>query len=191
MAAMLVTSACGSEAIQPPPSSIGPRTRPWPSWLPPSYVAAPVVFDLRPVLAQIEAVVPKKFGSTDKEKRIQVMKAPECLVAPDSPGPFQFGFKTTTSRLPRSRSIEQGLGQGVALTHSVTVAPTGKPKPRIRVVLSVTYDLTPDWRLKTKTKCSSWPGEPEERDHAKSRRPVSTSPRRLRMPPRARWGRHW
>src|SRR5512135_134184 len=73
---LLVAGACRSETIQPPPAAVS-DVDPEPvavAALPPSYVAAPIVFDLRPVLAQIEEVVPRKFGSTDKEKRIQVMK---------------------------------------------------------------------------------------------------------------------
>jgi hypothetical protein len=97
---MLVASACGSEPIQPPAAEVS-DVEPDPvtvAVLPPSYVAAPVVFNLRPVLAEIEAVVPKKFGSTAKEKRIQVMKGtPDVWVAPElTRAPFVFGFTDNT-----------------------------------------------------------------------------------------------
>ena len=171
MAAMLVTSACGSETIQPPPPAVTDlEPDPVPvAVLPPSYVAAPVVFNLRPTLAQIEAVVPKKFGSTDKEKRIQVMKGtPDVWVAPElTRSPFVFGFKDNTLTIATVLEYQaKAWAKGLVLTHSVSCGTDPKkPKPRIKMVLSVTYDLTPDWRLKTTTRAIELaPVSREERD---------------------------
>jgi len=169
--AMLVASACGSEPIQPPAAEVS-DVEPDPvtvAVLPPSYVAAPVVFNLRPVLAEIEAVVPKKFGSTAKEKRIQVMKGtPDVWVAPElTRAPFVFGFTDNTFTITTVLEYQaKAWAKALLFTHSVSCGTDPKkPKPRIKVALSVTYDLTPDWRLKTNTKVVELaPVSREERD---------------------------
>jgi len=168
---MLVTSACGSETIQPPAAAVS-DVEPDPvavAVLPPSYVAAPVVFNLRPVLAQIEEVVPKKFGSTDKDKRIQVMKGtPDVWVAPElTRSKFDFGFKDNSLTISTVLEYQaKAWAKALLLTHSVSCGTDPKkPKPRIKLALSVTYDLTPDWRLKTRTKLVELaPLSREERD---------------------------
>ena len=169
--AILVVTSCGSEAIQPPAAAVSDvEADPVPvAELPPSYVAAPVVFNLRPVLAQIEAVVPKKFGSTDKDKRIQVMKGtPDVWVAPElTRSKFDFGFKDNTITIGTTLEYQaKAWAKGLVLTHSVSCGTDPKkPKPRIRMALSVTYDLTPDWRLKTTTRLVELaPVSREERD---------------------------
>ena len=169
--AILVVTSCGSEAIQPPAAAVSDvEADPVPvAELPPSYGAAPVVFNLRPVLAQIEAVVPKKFGSTDKDKRIQVMKGtPDVWVAPElTRSKFNFGFKDNTITIGTTLEYQaKAWAKGLVLTHSVSCGTDPKkPKPRIRMALSVTYDLTPDWRLKTTTKLVELaPVSREERD---------------------------
>ena len=171
MAAMLVTAACGSEEIKPPAAEVSDlEPDPVPvAELPPSYVAAPVVFNLRPVLAQIEAVVPRKFGSTDKDKRIQVMKGtPDVWVAPElTRAPFEFGFKDNTVTIGTVLEYQaKAWAKALLLTHSVSCGTDPKqPKPRIKMSLSVTYDLTPDWRLKTTTRVLELaPVSREERD---------------------------
>lgn len=171
IAAVLLASACGSHEIQPPPADVSDvEPDPVPvAELPPSYVAAPVVFNLRPVLAEIEAVVPKKFGSTDREKRIQVMKGtPDVWVAPElTRSPFEFGFKDNTITIGTVLEYQaRAWAKALLLTHSVSCGTDPKkPKPRIKMALSVTYDLTPDWRLKTSTRLVELaPVSREERD---------------------------
>jgi hypothetical protein len=171
VAALLVTAACGSHDIVVPAAEVS-ELEPDPApvaELPPSYVAAPVVFNLRPVLAQIEAVVPKKFGSTEKDKRIQVMKGtPDVWVAPElTRSPFEFGFKDNTLTIGTTLEYQaKAWAKALLLTHSVSCGTDPKkPKPRIRMALSVTYDLTPDWRLKTTTRVVELkPVSREERD---------------------------
>lgn len=174
LAALLLTAACRGETIQPPPAAVS-DVDPEPvavAALPPSYVAAPIVFDLRPVLAQIEEVVPKKFGSTDKEKRIQVMKGtPDVWVAPElTRGPFRFGFKDNSLTISTVFEYQaKAWAKALLITHSVSCGTDAKkPKPRIRLSLGVTYDLTPDWHLKTKSKLLELaPVSREERDQCK------------------------
>jgi hypothetical protein len=152
----LAIAACKGEQLQPPPAAVSTEEAPPVpvAALPPSYVAAPIVFDLRPVLEDIENNLPKKFGSIEKDKRIQVMKGtPDVWVAPElTRGPLQFAFKDNTVTLSTVLEYQaKAWAKLLLVTHSVSCG-IGKPKPRIRLSLSITYDLTSDWHLKTRTK---------------------------------------
>ncbi len=46
---------------------------------PNSYVSAPIVFDYRPLIEQIEQRIPRVIGSVDKEQRKQVVEEPQGL----------------------------------------------------------------------------------------------------------------
>jgi Domain of unknown function (DUF4403) len=119
--------------------------------LPPSYVSAPLVLDLRPFLAELEAKVPRRIGSIEKSKRLQVSN--KAWVAPElTRGPFRLAFSenmVTVSTIFEYRAkawfkpflIEQSVSCGM-----------GDERPRIRVSIATTYDLTADWRLNTQTK---------------------------------------
>jgi len=152
----LAIAACKGEQLQPPPAAVSTEEAPPVpvAALPPSYVAAPIVFDLRPVLEDIESSLPKKFGSIEKDKRIQVMKGtPDVWVAPElTRGPLQFAFKDNTVTISTVLEYQaKAWAKLLLITHSVSCG-IGKPKPRIRLSLSTTYDLTSDWHLKTRTK---------------------------------------
>jgi hypothetical protein len=183
--ALLLAAACRGETIQPPPAAIS-DVEPEPvavAALPPSYVAAPILFDLRPVLAQIEEVVPKKFGSTDKNKRIQVMKGtPDVWVAPElTRSPFKFSFKDNTVTVATVFEYQaKAWAKPLLITYSVSCGTDPKkPKPRIRLALSMTYDLSPDWRLRTKSKLLDLsPVSSEERDQCEiSAAKINVSPK--------------
>ena len=152
----LAVAACKGEQLQPPPAAISTEEAPpvAVAVLPPSYVAAPIVFDLRPVLEDIESGVPMKFGSIEKDKRIQVMKGtPDVWVAPElTRGPLQFAFKDNTVTVSTVLEYQaQAWAKALLITYKVSCG-IGKSKPRIRLSVSTTYDLTADWHLKTRTK---------------------------------------
>jgi hypothetical protein len=182
--ALLLAAACRGETIQPPPAAVSDvDPEPVAVTLPPSYVAAPIVFDLRPVLAQMEEVVPKKFGSTEKDKRIQVMKGtPDVWVAPElTRTPFKFSFKDNTVTVATVFEYQaKAWAKALLITYSVSCGTDPKkPKPRIRLALSMTYDLTPDWRLKTRSKVVDLaPMSSEERDQCEiSAAKINVSPK--------------
>jgi hypothetical protein len=65
--------ACRSRSLDIPgfvADTAAPETPP--VQLPPSYVSAPIAFDLRPVLAELESELPRKFGSLDRKTAIKV-----------------------------------------------------------------------------------------------------------------------
>jgi hypothetical protein len=68
IAVAIVLAACNrnSKVIAPEPT-VKPDVDTLPA-LPPSVIEAPLTYDLTPVLASLEAAVPKSFGNIDERK---------------------------------------------------------------------------------------------------------------------------
>jgi hypothetical protein len=119
--------------------------------LPPSYVSAPLRLDLKPLLRELERSVPRTIGSIEKSRRIQVNN--KTWVAPElTRGPFRFAFQE--NRVTVSTVFEYRVKawfKPLLIEQSVSCG-MGKERPRIRVALATTYDLTPDWTLATSTR---------------------------------------
>ena len=149
-------AACGSERVDaPPPATVeeeAPDTATYA--LPPSQVTAPVVLDLRPLLSELEQTVPVRVGSLEEERRIKVKDGtPTIWVAATlERGPLDLTFKDNTVTVS---TVFQYQGKvwvkGLVATHSVSCG-TGDERPRIRLTLTTSYDLTPDWRIRTSTR---------------------------------------
>lgn len=164
----LLATACGSTAVDAPPPEVSSELPPEPPPVPvpPSYVTAPVVFDLRPLLADLETTIPKKFGSTEQEKRIKVSDGPDVWVAPElERGPLAFTFKDNTVSVSTVLQYRARAWAKVLLfTHSVSCG-MKDPSPRLRLRMTVAYDLAPDWTLRTKSHLDELvPMSKEERD---------------------------
>jgi hypothetical protein len=156
VAGILLLAGCGSTEFESPPPEVTAELDTAAvvvKELPPSYVAAPIVFDLRPVLAELEAKIPTKVGSIEKDKRIQVKKGtPDVWVAPElTRGPLQFSFeKNTVTVAAEFEYRARAWVKPLLATYSVSCGVEG-PKPRIRLRLKTAYDLSPDWHLKTRS----------------------------------------
>jgi hypothetical protein len=119
--------------------------------LPPSYVSARLVLDLRPFLAELEAKVPRRIGSIEKSKRLQVSN--KAWVAPElTRGPFRISFNENTVTVSTIFEYRAKAWFKPLLIEQSVSCGMGDERPRIRVSIATTYDLTPDWRLKTHTK---------------------------------------
>lgn len=151
LAGALVVAACGrGKQLDIPPAEISTEEVEPPSHpLTPSYVSSPIVFDLRPVLQELEEAVPHRMGSLEKSKRIKVVGTPSVSVAPElMRGPFTFAFADnglTVATTIRYRA------KAWASIFSVSCG-TGDTLPRMRVKLAMHYDLTHDWHLSTKSR---------------------------------------
>ena len=149
---LLLLSACGSTAVDAPPPETSTDAAPeLPAvQLPPSYVSAPIVFDLRPFLTDLEETIPKKFGSVEKDKRIKVNDGPNVWVAPElERGPLEFSFKDNTVTVSTVFQYRTRVWAKVLLVeHSVSCGIEGE-RPRIRLRATVRYDIAPDWTLRT------------------------------------------
>lgn len=162
---VLLLCGCGeAPTLEPPPAELSEEETGGPGELPPSYVSAPILFDLRPLLAELESTIPRRLGSIEKDRRLQV--SGNAWVAPElSRSPFRFTFHERTVRVSsvfeyRARAwfkpllIEQSVSCGM-----------GEVRPRLRVAIETTYDLTPDWFLKTDSRVVDVrPVSREERD---------------------------
>lgn len=136
--------------------------------LPPSYVSAPIAFDLRPVLAELEAELPRKFGSLERDKafKVKLNNAPDLEIAPEiSRGPLDLEFKDNTITISGVLSYKARVWTKVVLVTTSVSCGTGDYVPRIRFKAKVSYDVTESWHLRTRSELVSLePFSQEERD---------------------------
>lgn len=120
--------------------------------LPPTSVVAPIVLDLRPLLAELEQTIPREFGSLDKKQGFQVKKTPSVIVAAKlRRAPLVLEFKDN-SVIVTATFAYQGKAWVKTLFTTNVECGTGSVQPRMRLRVQVTYDLTSDWHLATKTR---------------------------------------
>ncbi len=148
---MIALAACdrGTTLDVPPPDIADDEAEGPAVPLTPSYISSPVVFDLRPMLAELEAAVPHRMGSIEKSRRIKVMGTPSVSVAPElRRGPFEFSFagdEVTVATTIRYRA------RAWASIFNVSCG-MGDTLPRMRVKLATRYGLTSDWHLSTRSR---------------------------------------
>ena len=151
---LAVVTGCGKrETINvTPPDAAGEDAAAPPIALPPTTVVAPITLDLRPLLAELEATVPREFGSIEKKDGFQVKKSPSIIVAAKlRRGPLSFEFKDNNITVATTFAYAGKAWVKTVFTSNVECG-TGDVQPRIRLRLRVNYDLTSDWRLATTTK---------------------------------------
>ncbi len=151
---LLAVAGCSRQKLEVPEAEVSVNDLPEPADTQPnSYVSAPIVFDYRPLIEQIEQRVPRVIGSIDKEKRQQVMKSPKVWVAAElTRSPFEFTFKDNTVTISTSFEYRANAwAKPLLATHNVSCG-MGKERPRLNLVVSSTYDVTSNWHLKTKTR---------------------------------------
>ena len=69
---LLVVAACQRQKLEIPEAAVSVDDLPEPADTQPnSYVSAPIVFDYRPLIEQLEERIPRVIGSVDKEQRKQ------------------------------------------------------------------------------------------------------------------------
>ncbi|HET9276510.1 MAG TPA: DUF4403 family protein [Gemmatimonadales bacterium] len=145
-------AGCGREIDAPEPArEAGPWTDTLPE-IPPGTISAPLTLDLESALLALEAEVPRRFGGMNRRQ-------------PTSPGsrtsyafeaerePFAVRFAGDTIVLVST--VHYG-GKGwydppVGPTVSGSCG-TEDRKPRARLTLRVLAGLSPDWRLRTRTR---------------------------------------
>ena len=134
--------------------------------LAPSYVSAPVVFDLRPLLSELEATVPRTFGSIEKSKRIQINKGPSAWVAPEiRRGNFAFAFKDNEVQVSTILEYRAKVWVKPLLFEQSVSCGMDKERPRIRLTLATKYDLDEHWHIRTTSRVVNLePVSQEERD---------------------------
>ncbi len=143
--------ACGSQTLDVPRMETTTDDPPEAHVvLPPSYVSAPVVFDLRPLLAELESSVPRVFGSIEKSKRIQINKGPNAWLAPEiRRGDFEFTFKDNEVQVSTILEYRAKVWVKPLLFEQTVSCGMDKERPRIRLTLATKYDLAENWHIRT------------------------------------------
>ncbi|MFN8582290.1 MAG: DUF4403 family protein [Gemmatimonadaceae bacterium] len=118
----------------------------------PSFVEAPILYDLAPAIAKLEAAVPRTFG--DINARVPSTSNKRLTFAfAASRAPFQVSIQGLNVRISTVIDYE---GRGwyrppVGPEVSAACGTGGVPRPRIRAELLSRVKLTADWRLATRT----------------------------------------
>lgn len=145
--------ACRGTALDAPAAAVTEEEidLPPPEALPPSYVSAPILFDLRPLLAELETTIPRRIGSVERKDRVQV--AGRVWVAPElRRGPLRFSFEGNTVSVATEFEYRARAWVRPVLVDIGVSCGMGDVRPRLRVRLTTSYDLTPDWHLRTRTR---------------------------------------
>jgi hypothetical protein len=151
---LLAASACTHQKLEIPEAEVSVDDPPEPADTQPnSYVSAPIVFDYRPLIEQLEQRIPRVIGSVDKEQRKQVSQSPKVWVAAElTRAPLVFDFKGNTVTVSTSFEYRANAwAKPLLVTHHVSCG-MGKERPRLNVVVSTTYDVTSNWHLKTNSR---------------------------------------
>jgi hypothetical protein len=150
---LLAVSACSRQKLEIPEAAVSVDDLPEPvETQPNSYVSAPIVFDYRPLIEQIEQRIPRVIGSVDKETRKLVVKSPKVWVAAElTRSPLVFDFKDNTVTVSASFQYRANAWAKPFLVVIPVSCGMGEQKPRLNLTVSSTYDITPNWHLKTKS----------------------------------------
>lgn len=144
-------AACGSQNLDVPAFETTNADPPEANVeLAPSYVSAPIVLDLRPILNELETAIPRSFGSIEKAKRIQVSKGPNAWVAPEiRRGDFHFTFKDNEVQVTSILDYRAKVWVKPLLFEQSVSCGMDKERPRIRLTLATKYDIAENWTLRT------------------------------------------
>src|SRR5262245_21027807 len=150
-AAVLLFSACdrNSKVIAPEPE-VRPDVDSMPS-LPRSVIKAPLTYDLTPVVAALEAAVPKKFGNIAERKTHPTNKRVHYAFAAERE-PFALKLDGDTVRMTAIISYSGRLWYNPPVLPEVSIScGVAGVKPRARVEVVTPLRLTPDWKLSSHT----------------------------------------
>jgi Domain of unknown function (DUF4403) len=117
--------------------------------LPPSYVSAPVSFDLRPVLADIEAELPRRIGSL--EKRMKVPGKPLLVAVELERRPLRFTFGENSVAVEAVFGYRGKAWLDTPVKPSVSCGGEGPP-PRVRIRVASEYSMDSTWRMRTRSR---------------------------------------
>ena len=155
VAALLITLAllgCDRKAeLEAPPPGTTADIDSLPA-LPPSLLEVPLSYDLTPVVAQLEKVIPRKFGDLDQKQPIPGNKRMHFAYAAER-DPFTVSLEGNTARI---RAVIHYAGRG---WYNAPLAPelsascgTNGQRPRAIIELTADLSLTSEWRLRGRSR---------------------------------------
>jgi hypothetical protein len=154
MASAVLLSACdaGLDVDAPAPAMMADAdTLPT---LPTSTLDIPLTYDLTPIVRSLETAVPRKFGDIDDRKQTSNKRVSIAFEAVR--GPFNVVLDGQTARIS---SVVQYKGRG---WYNPRVGPDissscgiSDEQPRARITIASPLTITPDWKLRGKTRVAS------------------------------------
>ncbi len=141
--------ACGRVDAPPPEATHGMPTVDTISLLPPSHVSAPVALDLRPILADIEAGLPRRLGSL--EERVKLEGSPLLVAVELDRGPLRFTFGENTVEVEAIFGYRGKAWLDAPVKPSVSCGTEGPP-PRVRIRVASEYGLDSAWQVRTRSR---------------------------------------
>lgn len=151
---LFVASGCKRQKLEIPEAEVSVDDLPEPpDTQPNSYVSAPIVFDYRPLIEQLEQRIPRVIGSVDKEQRKQVSQSPKLWVAAElTRTPFAFEFSGNTVTVSTSFEYRANAWVKPLLVTQKVSCGMGDVRPRLNLTVATTYDVTSNWHLNTKSR---------------------------------------
>ncbi len=122
--------------------------------LPTSTLDIPLTYDLTPIVRALEGAVPRKFGDIDERKPLS---NPRMQIAYEATrGPFSVSLDGQTARLT---SVVTYKGRGF---YNPRVGPNissscgiSDEQPRARISIATNLRITPEWKLRGRTRIAS------------------------------------
>jgi hypothetical protein len=130
-----------------------------------SLIEAPISYDLTPILAELEEVVPKRFGDlADRRDHPRNKRVKFAFEAERSP--FVIGLDGDTVRMTATITYAGRAWYNAPIAPEMSAScGTGDQRPRARVEIVTPMRVSADWKLRSQTKVSRVePFEPGERD---------------------------
>lgn len=130
--------------------------------LPTSTLDIPLTYDLTPIVRALEGAVPRKFGDIDERKPLS---NPRMQIAYEATrGPFSVSLDGQTARIT---SVVTYKGRGF---YNPRVGPDissscgiSDEQPRARISIATNLRITPEWKLRGRTRIGSVAPYSEER----------------------------
>lgn len=130
--------------------------------LPTSTLDIPLTYDLTPVVRALEAAVPKKFGDIDDRKRLSNRRVHIAFEATREP--FSVVLDGQTARINaiihyKGRGwFKPPIGPEISSSCGIN-----DERPRARIALASPLQITPEWKLRARTRISSVAAYSDER----------------------------
>jgi hypothetical protein len=120
--------------------------------MPPSLLEVPLTYDLTPIVAQLEKAIPRTFGDLEKKQAIPGNDRMHFAYAAQR-DPFTVSLDGNTARI---RAVIHYAGRG---WYNPPLAPeisascgTNDERPRAIIELTADLSLTPEWRLRSRSR---------------------------------------
>ncbi|HEX6575535.1 MAG TPA: DUF4403 family protein, partial [Gemmatimonadaceae bacterium] len=163
----LLIAACEARLdVDAPPPAMMADTDTLPS-LPTSTLDIPLTLDLSPVVGALDKAVPTKFGNIDEQKQTSNKRVKIAYEA--TRDPFAVSLNGTTATISgvvhyKGRGwYNPRIGPDVSSSCGISDA-----QPRAKIVISSKLEITPEWRLKGKSRIADVePYSSERRDQCR------------------------